>query len=345
MEQYSYITIRSTVFKLLTLILIFVLVRHPDDFILYGLILSLATCGNNIFNIVHLHTLISFDTQLPLNLRQHIKPILSFGMVNIASSVYLMLDSVILGFLTNGNYQVGLYQLATKLKNFLASVISAATNAAIPRLSYYLAHHETERYRNLLGNSISVVTNIGLYIVGSLLVFSDQIIVVISSEKYIQSTPALRIISFAMLFSALNSLMGFQILTPTGQESKLATANFIGVPISILANFSLDPFFGATGAATAAALTELAVFIVQFHYSKTVLIQTVQGHNMLKILFSVVIATCCGALFRLIPISSPFISLIIGLLVYSLIWILCLSVAHEQSIKLITDTILKKLGH
>jgi O-antigen/teichoic acid export membrane protein len=266
-------------------------------------------------------------------------------MVNIASSVYLMLDSVILGFLTNGNYQVGLYQLATKLKNFLASVISAATNAAIPRLSYYLAHHETERYRNLLGNSISVVTNIGLYIVGSLLVFSDQIIVVISSEKYIQSTPALRIISFAMLFSALNSLMGFQILTPTGQESKLATANFIGVPISILANFSLDPFFGATGAATAAALTELAVFIVQFHYSKTVLIQTVQGHNMLKILFSVVIATCCGALFRLIPISSPFISLIIGLLVYSLIWILCLSVAHEQSIKLITDTILKKLGH
>lgn len=343
MEQYSYITIRSTVFKLLTLVLIFVLVRHPDDFILYGLILSLATCGNNIFNIVHLHTLISFDTQLPLNLRQHIKPILSFGMVNIASSVYLMLDSVILGFLTNGNYQVGLYQLATKLKNFLGSVINAATNAAIPRLSYYLAHHETERYRNLLGNSISVVTNIGLYIVGCLLVFSDQIIVVISSEKYIQSTPALRIISFAMLFSALNSLMGFQILTPTGQESKLATANFIGVPISILANFSLDPFFGATGAATAAALTELAVFIIQFHYSKTVLIQTVQGHNMLKILFSVVIATCCGALFRLLPISSPFISLIIGLLVYSLIWILCLSVAHEQSIKLITSTILRKL--
>lgn len=256
-----------------------------------------------------------------------------------------MLDSVILGFLTNGNYQVGLYQLATKLKSFLGAAISAATNAAIPRLSYYLAHQETERYRNLLGNSISVITNVGLYIVGCLLVFSDQIIVVISSEKYIQSAPALRIISLAMLFSALNSLMGFQILTPTGQESKLAIANFIGVPISIFTNFSLDSIFGATGAAIAASLTELAVFIVQLYFSKAILIRTVHKRNMTKILFSIIIATCCGALSRLIPISSPFASLIIGLLIYSSIWILCLSLTHEQSIKLITNTILGKLRH
>ena len=141
MEQYSYITIRSTVFKLLTLILIFVLVRHPDDFILYGLILALTTCGNNIFNIVHLHTLISFDTQLPLNLRQHIKPIFSFGMVNIASSVYLMLESVNLVILTNGHYKVGLCQLATQSKSHHASMVSSATNAAIPLMHYHLAHN------------------------------------------------------------------------------------------------------------------------------------------------------------------------------------------------------------
>lgn len=337
MEQYAYITVRSSIFKIISLVLIFLFIREQDDYILYGAILALVTCANNIFNIIHLRTLVSLDASIgKMNLRRHVKPMLSFGMVNVASSVYLWLDTVILGFLTNGNYQVGLYQLATKLKVFLGTVIKAATNAAIPRLAYYHSHHETDRYNRLLKNSISLITNLGLCIVGYLLVFSDQVIILVSSEKYIQSTLALQIISVAMFFSAINSLIGFQILTPKGMETKLAISNSLGVPVSLVANFALDPFFGAAGAATAASFTEVVVFITQVHYARETLSKTLEIREIGKITLSVVAASITSLLFRNLSVgwSTPLI-LVGSIPSYFVIWILCLLLMKEHSIKII----------
>lgn len=346
MEQYSYITIRSTVFKLLSLVLIFLLVKDQQDYILYGAILALVTCGNNIFNIIHLRTLVSLGTRVEMNLRQHIKPMISFGMVNVASSVYLWLDTIILGFLTHGNYQVGLYQLATKLKGSLGTVINAATNAAIPRLAYYQSHHETERYLHLLRNSISLISNIGLCIVGYLLVFSDQIIVLISSEKYIQSTLTLQIISIAMFFSAINSLIGFQILTPMGKESKLALANSFGVPVSLVTNFALDPFFGASGAATASSLTEIIVFFIQLYYARKTAQAAVELKEIGKIFISVIAATVVSVVFRELTMSWTNVEILFGsMFSYFLVWITALILVRERSIGIVGGLVRRKLRH
>lgn len=346
MEQYSYITIRSTIFKLLSLVLIFLLVKDQQDYILYGAILALVTCSNNIFNIIHMRTLVSLGTKVEMNLKRHIKPMISFGIVNISSSVYLWLDTVILGFLTDGNYQVGLYQLATKLKGFLGTVINAATNAAIPRLAYYQSHNETEKYFRLLRNSISIITNIGLCIVGYLLVFSDQMIVLISSDKYIQSTLTLQIISIAMFFSAINSLIGFQILTPLGQESKLALANSLGVPISLATNFALDPFFGAAGAATAASLTEVVVFLIQLYFAKETAHVAVELKEIGKIFISVAAATAVSAVFRELTMTWTTLEILIGSTVsYSLVWIIGLILFKERSIAIVGRFARRKLRH
>ena len=53
-EEYEYITIRSVAFKLLSLIAILLFVRHSDDWLIYGAIVALAACGNNVFNITRL---------------------------------------------------------------------------------------------------------------------------------------------------------------------------------------------------------------------------------------------------------------------------------------------------
>lgn len=344
LEQYTYITVRSALFKIASLLLIFIFVKDQDDYIFFGAILALVTCGNNLFNIIHLRTLVSLDLSTKVDIRQHIKPVFSFGMVNVSSSVYLWLDTVILGFLTPGNYQVGLYQLASKLKSFLGTVINAATNAAIPRLAYYQSHQQKENFFRLLRNSMSLIINIGLCIVGYFLVFSDQVIIFISSEKYIQSTLTLQIISIAMFFSAVNSLIGFQILTPLGKESKLALANSAGVPVSLIANISLDPFFGAAGAATAASLTEIIVFMIQIYYARETLRNAFEAKEMVKIFSSVAIAVVLSAVLRetvtdwnnLEILSSSLFS-------YILVWLLCLFLFKERSIGIVIKTLTNML--
>lgn len=343
MEQYAYITIRSAVFKLLSLALILVCVRHPDDAIVYGVILAFVTSGNNVFNVVHLHSMVSLSDADSLDLRRHLKPIMSFGVVNIAASVYLSLDAVILGFLTSGNYQVGLYQLASKLKGFLGSVITAVTSAAIPRLSYYMTHNDLDKYHRLLGNSLSLLTNIGLCMVGYLVVFSDCMVPLISSAKYLPSAPVLQIISVAMFLSVINALIGFQILTPAGQESKLAIANSAGVPVSIIANFALDPYLGAMGAAIAASATELMVFVVQAVAARKVLRQVADMSQLLRIVVSVATACAVSLVVRHLVPGWSSLEIIAGSIIsYFAVWLVLLVVSREKSTRLVMATVTRR---
>ena len=53
-EQYDYITVRSVVFKLLALVATLVLVRSPDDWLVYCAIMALVTCVNNLNNIARI---------------------------------------------------------------------------------------------------------------------------------------------------------------------------------------------------------------------------------------------------------------------------------------------------
>lgn len=50
LEQYSYITARSIVFKFIGLLLMFILVRDKEDYVIYAAITIVAGVGSNILN-------------------------------------------------------------------------------------------------------------------------------------------------------------------------------------------------------------------------------------------------------------------------------------------------------
>lgn len=58
LEQYTYITIRSIIFKFVALIVMFVFVHQKSDYIFYGAITILAASGSNIFNFINAHKFI-----------------------------------------------------------------------------------------------------------------------------------------------------------------------------------------------------------------------------------------------------------------------------------------------
>ena len=53
MEEYTYITTRSVVFKILSLILIFLLVKRPEDYIVFASISLFSSLSSNILNLWH----------------------------------------------------------------------------------------------------------------------------------------------------------------------------------------------------------------------------------------------------------------------------------------------------
>lgn len=79
LEQYSYITVRSIVFKFIALLAMFLLVHEKEDYVIYGGITIFAAAGSNFLNFINLRKYIYLRPMGEYNFRQHIKPISVFS--------------------------------------------------------------------------------------------------------------------------------------------------------------------------------------------------------------------------------------------------------------------------
>ena len=338
-EQYEYITIRSIVFKILSFVAILLLVRRPDDWLIYGAILALVTCGNNLFNIIKLLHDVPLWNLGAINLRRHTKPLASYAVLSISSSLYLAFDSVLLGMLNADNVQVALYQLAAKLKNICFTVINAIIGVLIPRLSFY-AKNEQKKYMGLLVRGFGFLVNLCIGIMIYLFLFARPLVILISSSKYSDATFPVQIIGVVNFLSSMSYFLGLCILSPLGRERELASANLIGVPVSLLLNVVLDGHLGATGAAISILVAEATIFLKQLFSCRDVLKKVVDVQKLMRTLVSHVVACAFTLGITLIlqcigiePSSTGNAALVVvtGFISYSLSWFMTASILHEDS--------------
>lgn len=319
LEQYAYITKRSLIFKIISFVATVLLVKEPDDYLVYGAILAIVMCGNNLFNFIRLGKIVDLSCGGKLNYRRHFKSLLAFASQSISSAVYLSFDSTLLGFIAQDNYEVGLYQLATKLKGIMYQVLNAVLGVFIPRLSHRYGSGDREGYHSLLARGFGLSLNVCIAISCYLFIFSGQVVELISGPEYAGATLPLAIVGIVNFFSCMSYFFGLCILTPLNREKQLAIANATGVPVSIILNFMLDPSLGAVGASLSILVAEMIIFIQQVWYSRDVLAGIVNVRVLSRIFCSNCIAfAVCVLAYDFLELVGPFSSLL-GLGLYAFI--------------------------
>lgn len=78
LEQYTYITIRSIIFKFIALIAMFLLIHAQSDYVIYGGITILAASASNILNFLNVHKYIDMRWIGNYDLKKHMKPVFIF---------------------------------------------------------------------------------------------------------------------------------------------------------------------------------------------------------------------------------------------------------------------------
>ena len=133
LEQYTYITVRSVLFKIISLILVFLLIHKQDDYIVYGAITVFAVVGSNILNLINARHYIDIKFVGNYNLKKHLKPIGIFFAMSAATTIYTNLDTVMLGFFKDKEV-VGLYSAAVRIKELLLGVVTSLGAVLLPRV-------------------------------------------------------------------------------------------------------------------------------------------------------------------------------------------------------------------
>ena len=75
-EEYNYITIRSILFKIISMILLFLLVKKASDYLVYVSISVFASVGSNVLNFIHSKSYCSIKLVKNVDWYKHLKPII-----------------------------------------------------------------------------------------------------------------------------------------------------------------------------------------------------------------------------------------------------------------------------
>ena len=289
LEEYKYITIRSLVFKIISVISIFFFVHDSKDYKVYAVIMVLSTSGANILNFLHSKKFINYKYMGPYNISQHFKPVLTFFATTVAVSIYSNLDIVMVGFIS-GNIEVGYYTAALKIRSALAAVVVSLGTVLLPRLSYLAQNNKLDIFKNILKKSFQFMFLMAVPIVVYFISFAQPIIEFVAGEAYLNAVLPLRYLLSTVFFAGLSNVTGTQTMVSLGMETKQLVSIIVGAVVDLLLNAILIPQYGSAGAACATAITEVVVLLIQCIYIRKILLEIRVFKYIAKPLISAIIS-------------------------------------------------------
>lgn len=315
LEEYSYITFVSILFKALGLALMFLLVRNSGDVLWYGLVTVVSSFGSAVFNFIRLRKLIDLRPCRPWNFRRHLYPIFTFFFMSVATTVYTNLDTVMLGVMKN-NEVVGYYNAAIKIKTILVTLVTSLGTVLLPRLSYYYEQGKEKEFLSLVSKAFSFVLLFSIPCCLYFSVYAREVVEFLSGPGYLPAVAPMIILMPTILFIGLSNITGIQVLVPTGKETLVLRSVILGAVVDFLLNLILIPSLGASGAAMGTLCAEFAVTLLQFWYLRKLLASIVRTIEFKELFFILLSDTLVLWMVKYLTLSSLFWQLAISALLF-----------------------------
>ena len=274
LEQYGYIAKRSIFLKFIGVILMFMFIHSPDDYVFYGVTSILASAGSNVLNFINLRKYISLKPVGNYDIKQHLKPILILFAQVVAVNIYTNLDNVMLGFMKT-DVDVGLYAAAVIL----------------PRLSYYIMEGKKEEFQGLIKKAYNFVIVIAFPLMLFTIFYAKDCLIFLSGNEFIGATLAMQIIAPTILLIGLSNLLGIQVLTPLNKEKQLVYSVVAGALVDLILNIIFIPKMGAAGASLGTLVAEFVVLTVQILYLKDLFFRIAKQVQYGKIVLALILAS------------------------------------------------------
>ena len=298
-EDFKYITLRSLFVRILSLVALFIFVKTKQDLFYYAGILVIGTVGNNIFNFFRLRKYIKLSKGefKRLNLLRHLIPALKIFILNLVISIYVNLDSVMLGFLKNEE-SVGYYAAATRLTKAILGIVSSLGAVLLPRFSNMITNGQKEEFQLLANKAASFTIALSLPMSVGLIFMAAPIIHIFCGNGFEPSILTLKLVAPIVLFIGLSGIIGMQILYPQGREKYVIISTMVGACINLLINYLLIPQYGQYGAALGTVIAEFMVTVIMILLGRKYLpINILSKQNLHYLIGSIVISILLAFLF------------------------------------------------
>ena len=322
-EDFKFITVRGLIIRVLFVVALFLFVKSKEDLLIYGVVIVGSTVGNEFINFIHLRKFINIFklNWSKVNIFRHLKPSFSIFVLNLSVSLYVQLNPVMLGFLSD-NTQVGYYTAGSKLSNIILSVVTSMATVLIPHVSNMIQAHDTEKFKQLITKVYHYYMALALPFTAGLIVLSVPLTLVICGNSFYEASYVTAITAPVIVFISITNIIGLQVLYPYGKENYVTYSTIGGAVINLIVDIPLIWLWGSKGAAIATFCAELAVLLIQVRLGRRYIPfkyfdDSIKLYVLSSILMGVAVFLTSGLFNK--PIIQLLIPTCVGIVVYFLI--------------------------
>ncbi len=329
-EDYLYITVRSILVKIISLVLLFIIVRTSQDYLNYAILLVFANVGANVWNLLYSRKYIKWNGRYHLRVFRHFKYVCVFFITALTATLHTVLDQSMLGYFM-GDREVGIYVTAVKISDLVIAVICAMTAILFPRLSYLVKNGNKGEWKGLFEKTLDFLMMVSIPCVVALTLLGKPTIYLLAGNQFSETVPVLSILNFMIIIVVFTNIIGNQLFMATNKEKWTLLSVTAGVLLNIVLNYLLIPKYAAMGAAVASVLAEGLVLGVQLYLlTRLLTMPSILRKMFIYIVDSLIMAVVIYFISHNVSVNyflQLIVSAISGLLIYG-----CLLLVQKNSI-------------
>lgn len=277
-EDFAFVAARTVIFKLVSLVLLVLFVRHENQYLVYAGITVFSSVGASLLNFIYARRLCRIRFTIHIDIRKHFRSVIILFAYSIAVALFGNIGMTMLGFL-RGTYTVGIFSVSVKIYEAVKTVLSAVLMVSVPRLSMYLGNKLFTEYRELLSKVFKMLILFTIPTMIGILSISTDVAVLLSGQRYARAGQSLAILSVALLFSVFGWFYNECMLIPARKELIVLCSTFLGAVASMGLNYLFIPKWNENAAAFATVVAEFIQMIIGILIGRSIArLQDVRRH-------------------------------------------------------------------
>lgn len=265
--QFKFIAIRTIFNRVFFLILLFLIIKSKSDSVLYFMMIVLSTFLNAAVNFYFISKSIKIKVKFSLKIiSKHMRPIFYIFFSRAAITLFLFLDTIILGFLSSDG-QVGFFTTALKITKIPIMIVSSLGVVLMPNLADAHSKNNLVVFRELINKSISFVLGVSIPIVFFFYSCSDYIIEIFAGKQYSDASILIKILCPIIIIIGLSTIFSQQILIPMKKDKEIMISVLVAIVVCVFFDFILISYFDALGAAFTNVIVESIVMLLCFFFA------------------------------------------------------------------------------
>ena len=266
MEDFKKTVFRNTLVKFVSIALIFLLVKKPEDLAKYFIIYVVSNFVGNISLWLYIPKFLDRIKIKELQPLMHLKATIGLFIPQIAIQIYTLLDKVMIGVIIDDKSEVGYYDQAQKIIKILLTVVTSLGTVMIPRMANTFANGDMKQIKEYMKKSFRFVYIISIPMIFGIIAVSDKFVPIFFGAGYEKVSIIMKVISPILLIIGLSNAIGSQYLLPTKRQKEFTISVTCGAITNFIINLMIIRRCGAIGASIGTVIAETIVTAIQIYF-------------------------------------------------------------------------------